>query len=903
MRRFTSLFGHPRRNSAKKSSIARRNQLGMENLESRELMTVDIAHNFQAETPVTATTASLQSPPVYLIFKGSYFNTPAGQAAESQIISATQNFVSGPFLTGLTEYGSDGKATYGASFTDITNFGVNFTRSNVNTEIYNSILNKNSAIPRPNTPAHAPLYLVITDPNQISGAAGAGGYNFQGGFKYNNNTYVTQNIWIATNFNNAAKPTQGINIDNYTVTLSHEMAEAITDPDYKGAEFIRPADLPAAITPGVNQDQISDFETDGGTYQYRVNGTEVQSFWSENNQVFEFPDGNQQTVLLTPNWSGGGTFKGNYTLSFTDPGVATITTDNGGGLNLKLGAETFQFAPGVITGVDAKGVAGSSLVVYDGANTTAGANYRIYTSGTQDALSMPNGTQIKAESSLGAMHLFTSNYVASQVTVDGNDKYTGLTVNMGGGGGNISTNFHEQVVNNFRVINTAMAGNLSIYATSNTTLDVYDNAIASITYTVGNETIKEASGPTIDFHGMSLARLHSNGGTVDYEFTAGGSVPINVVGSTGNTTVHLTSAFLGGSTTPAPVSFIGGGGYDTLWVDDGSYATPLSKANLFNVYEMSDHSVSVRYFTVGFDGSVDRVRLGTSDRISSIVAVYGLTNLTTAELDIGRAATSVTTEFVSYDQKEALFNNITIYGSPASTLEAADYSTSGGDYTLTNNTITDQYYGTVNYSGFGAVVLGGSSGTNTFNIVSTSATATTTVDGGGNDTFNVGDANGTLNGIAGPLTMHGAGPLATSTNSTLTLNDTATQPGYFTLNGNQYTRAGIGTIAWDGMANLTVNSAPLPAAPAAGGAGQGIGGMVNNPITNPGDPAAPGISQILNNPVFINPVSSNPVSGVTPISSIPVSSLPSSLGGLSGLRSVSSLRNVAALHDVALTQM
>ena len=59
----------------------------------------------------------MQHPAVNLIFAGNWTNY---QQQEATLISATQSLLSGPYLSGLTQYGSDGTASYGATPVDPT---------------------------------------------------------------------------------------------------------------------------------------------------------------------------------------------------------------------------------------------------------------------------------------------------------------------------------------------------------------------------------------------------------------------------------------------------------------------------------------------------------------------------------------------------------------------------------------------------------------------------------------------------------------------------------------------------------------------------------------------------------------------------------------------------------------
>ena len=93
-----------------------------------------------------------------------------------------------------------------------------------------------------------------------------------------------------------------------------ELVETISDPNGDGIHVVTPSGLPASAT---GDDQIGDNEPNAAGqphYGYRLNGVEVQPYWSEQDQAYIVPDGRSQNFVLDPIWNGAN-FTGNYRTS------------------------------------------------------------------------------------------------------------------------------------------------------------------------------------------------------------------------------------------------------------------------------------------------------------------------------------------------------------------------------------------------------------------------------------------------------------------------------------------------------------------------------------------------------------------------------------------------------------
>src|SRR5262249_47978447 len=78
------------------------------------------------------------------------------------------------------------------------------------------------------------------------------------------------------------------NLNTITNTLSHEVVEAMTDPNHDGITV--PSDDPL-------DNEIADKEAED--FQALINGYIVQSYWSQQDGAYVVYDGNSQSVRVT----------------------------------------------------------------------------------------------------------------------------------------------------------------------------------------------------------------------------------------------------------------------------------------------------------------------------------------------------------------------------------------------------------------------------------------------------------------------------------------------------------------------------------------------------------------------------------------------------------------------------
>ncbi len=355
----------PRRPARAKNN--RRVHLHLEALEERAVPTIVFMPHYGVETLAQGSTNDgMQHPTVNLVFSGSYWTTQQGQQDEATLINSAKTILSGPYLSGLTQYGSDGTANFGLSWTDTATVPSQPTTLRLQTFLENSITN-HQAGPGFNDWQHAPIYVVVSDP--ASSGQFVGGWNAQGTYTYGS-WFFPANIhmvWLGT----SNSGTTGVQTDWFTLTLSHELAETISDPDSNGIRVIAPSTLPASLTGTSTNGQIGDFEPEPAQahhYGYRLQGQFVQPYWSVRDQAFIVPDGTSQKFYLYPIWNDSTTtFTGTYNLNVIGDQLGVNYADNiqiGGGANasVTMNNESAMFDSGAINTINVNTAGGQNTV-------------------------------------------------------------------------------------------------------------------------------------------------------------------------------------------------------------------------------------------------------------------------------------------------------------------------------------------------------------------------------------------------------------------------------------------------------------------------------------------------------------------------------------------------------------
>jgi hypothetical protein len=356
----------------------RRVTLEVENLEERAVPAIVFRPSYGSETLNSNPHTAMVSPPVNLIFWGPYWGTQQGSQDASALISDVQTILNSKYVSGLTQYGSDGQASFRASFTDLSyenrpyipfypDAG-HFNLGDVQNLVNSTINNPSAPIYEPMYYTNRPIYVVVTDPlasPTFSDGNNYGGYNWIGNYTNSNGVSTPTHLaWISSTFTNGGI----INQDYTTTVFSHELVESMSVAA-DGSSWV-------GVTPPspFSGNQISDGEADG-KYVYRLGGVQVQAYWSDSDKAFIVPDGNAQRFYVDPVWNRDNSFTRTFDLSvkgdqlfnpfffptFND--VIGVTATATGSTGVTLNGESANFDAMTIRTINIDTGAGTNTVI------------------------------------------------------------------------------------------------------------------------------------------------------------------------------------------------------------------------------------------------------------------------------------------------------------------------------------------------------------------------------------------------------------------------------------------------------------------------------------------------------------------------------------------------------------
>jgi hypothetical protein len=400
----------------------------LEVLEERTVPSVTFTPYFGAEGIGGSLTGGMQHPTVNVVFSGSYWTTSgtSGNGAQDQqtLTAAIQSILSGPYLSGLTQYGSDGKANFGQTWDDAATVPPSPSTGAVQGLLQNLLTSKNAA-PGPYDWQHAPVEVVISDPASSSPPGSLAGWNRPGTYNWNwwPGLTMPENmnlIWVSTsNLNGIPAATNShVNTDSFSLIFSHEIAEVMSDPAGQGVTVTPAANLPANVQ---GDHQICDYEPNAANYGYRLNSVLVQAYWSKNDQAYLVPDGNSQLFTLSTT-RGTGWWTQSYDLHFSGDQLGANYNDNitlsavGQSVRLNANGQAVQFDPGVINNVNIDTEGGSNIVQVP--SLPSGVTANIGSIGlSSDAVYVGNGSlagvqgTVNVSNSSGQTSLFVNDYL------------------------------------------------------------------------------------------------------------------------------------------------------------------------------------------------------------------------------------------------------------------------------------------------------------------------------------------------------------------------------------------------------------------------------------------------------------------------------------------------------------
>jgi hypothetical protein len=731
----------------------------LEQLEDRTVPTIVFKNQFGTEQLLPQGGSTLSSPHVYLIFWGSYWEMNSGPQQQQLIISAAQTLFNSAYFTGQVQYGTDGTVLYGGFDNHTSDPPPSFSSDDITNTLHNDI--DTGMVPDSQNTGDD-LYVLITPPGAISAQGpNVGGYNAYS-FQFDHSILppdFTLDNYVYCWVGGGTNPNT-FSVDTYSYFLSHELTEAITDPQsfrpfpnigYNGYRVNPGANFQ---NPPPNSNQIADYEAQ--SYTYHLDDVQVQSYWSDADKNFVIPDGNLQNFLVN---NGALTVTGDQFGSPYNDSIS-ISTNAQGGVFVDENGETVGFDKGAITSINVN---------------TGNGNDTVYVYKT--LANIP------------------------------------VTIQLGNGQDNVFV----QPVSGLQDIQGAVTVNGGL-GTSTLTVDDSGNS-ASANWTVTDSSISRPGSPAITYHNLQNVTVNGGSGQTAFEVksTAAGAASIistgdspfdgvNVEATTGPLTVNDgvgSSDTTVISQTPEDLDGIQGlvtvngqGNSDELFVDDrlnGNPATWTVSGN--NVTRIS-----------GAGGGV----IGTG--VPSIAVIdYSAIHQLNLYGGTGGSAFDLSPSLHNLDELPV---STIIYGSNGATnkLAAEDgNSPFNSTWIVTDDLVTRSYSNpgspphtaAFEYHFFQTLVLNGGSGANLYNVWSTDSITTTQINTGtGNDIINVGGGNAKLlDPIQGPVNVTGQGGT-----DTLYLNDQdSTIAHTFALTASSVGRDNAATIGFAGMAGVVVN--------------------------------------------------------------------------------------------------
>ncbi len=798
----------------RKARPAARLRPSLENLETRTVPTILFQPQFGAEVRVTENDygmpyfngPTLSSTPVHLIFEGSYWNAPTG-ITKQNVIDQTRAVLNSSYLSGLTQYGSNGSATLVGWTTDTT-MPVIPKLLEQGFVFYNEDLQATAAqfmgVEFYKQPSARGLYLVVTPPGSTSlSSPDAAGYHSET-WQSIGSTYQ----YVPFGWTGIKGTTVADQKDSFSRILSHEVAEAMSDP-YTGSNRGVTVYRGASWVDDRWYDEIADFEPDG-QYTYRLaTGAVVQAYWSVRDNVFLVPDGTSQLFTLKPNLSDAGAFDGTYNLTVNGDqawykndqiAIDTIANPAGDQVRVNLNGEVVTFDPNRIANITINSGTGNDTINVE---------------------RLPYGVA--------------------------------LTVNTGTGVDTVNLSPAAGQMDNLR--NT-----VTVHGGGNTTLTLGDSGTVSHTvgYTIAEGSLTRSYRGTsghlhsssIAFDGLSqLAVSGAASGSTFQVRTDGLTTPVRVTGHAGFDSLVFDDAL--NANNVATTYTIGGDRITRVGTDLSPIIFGMPFVNLTTTVQFD----YVEDVTVNGGSSGNQFAVQDLPYVSHLTLYTG-TGVNTVQVGndsgtLDSTGTGILIEgqgtdtVILNDRGVANFGNSDLQTTYQVAFTITDFSvrrdkTTTSVFTDAFGQVRSTYTNTTTIAFFGVenlTLLAGATN-NTFDVQSTQGgTDLAIYAGAGDDTITVGDGDNNLSGLAGPLHVFGEGgtnhlivddrgtenfrfpPDSTS----FTLADSAIT--YTTQPGNTSTLIGYSDIAdlaifgRNGPVAFVVQSTPTTATTLQGGAG------------------------------------------------------------------------------------
>jgi hypothetical protein len=738
---------HPKSGPALRSGPPCRPQLEL--LEDRIAPTI-LFGSTAGKTLVSGSGPVIAHAHVDLIFWGTGWNSGSGPALRTNMQTAVDSILAGPYMSGLSQHRGIGNAIRTRSDPITTSSpGATFTDDQVNTMVGTNI--GNHTLPDPSTDSQL-LYMVVPQPGSLTGTSLNGEHNF--------GTAGSTRFHYGWTLDNGA-------LDTLTNLFSHELAEAVTDPEGT-AITVSPAD---AGTSGW-------FEIGDGAaqnYVYRLNGYLVQSYFSQATASYDVYTGQAQNFVVTGDGNRVVTVNGGQLTNPND--VITLDRSAANGVRVTLNGEVAQFEPDTrITDVFVNTQNGNDIV-----------NIEATMAGLPTTLNLGNGDDT-ANISPFARNL---------------DNIRG-SVDIHGGAGFDILNVYDQ----------ASAGNQTYTLTSSTITRTGSNLITYGNPYIDSVNIFGGNGGNryviSDTYVFSSTTLNTGSGTEDV---------VNVQRTTGPLTVNVQ-----GNGDAVNV----GSAAQTLDTIQGPLTVNGASTNGFYYLDLLDMgTLSAKTYTLTANSIARAGAAAISYRNTPRLTLYGARGGNTINVQ-GSVALAGN---VVMDLLPGIGSNVVNFGSAANTLDLLHGSVAvenqgrtrinindqgagaAQTYRLTSRTIDRSGAAQITYFGISDLVVSGGSGGNTINVLGTLAATPVTINAGaGNDTINVGSTANKLDTIQGPVTLNGAGG-----SGQLNINDQGTgnfQNYKITAQtvSSDFSQPTFATISYSAVQNLTPNEANGPSA-------------------------------------------------------------------------------------------
>ena len=798
---FRPFTGHHSRNSTQvrrdADAIARRKRagrvrLGIEMLETRLVPTIVFPAQFGAESPSQIGGASLSSTTVHLVFWGpsSYWTGPQ----MAQYTSAAESQVASGYLSGLTQYGSDGLATVDSTFiADQNQLPGSVNEATADTEVERYILTGQL----PFGTGHD-IYAVVTPSTEPQSfySGGAVGYN------WTDSSLLTGYMPLIWDGNTA-------NVDGFTRALGHELVEETSDPGGNGFEVYHGAQLP---NPPFASGQIGDFEAQN--YPFRLtNGVQVQPYWSQADNAFIVPDGTAlKQFFIAPDSSGSGydlTVLGGQAGTTSDQFAVGTTTVVVGGNTLtetyvSANGESVMFDAGILKTVNFAGSTGTDTLTLNSLpsgvklSITSSSNVEILYTGTANVKGTVNalvdGKLTVSDQAAPGNH--TASMDGTSITLDQNAPLSYTLDALSQSSLEVDTAWATGLtINNTplgsRPLTIVTTGKNNQIALERSSGPVTINATAGDDITVGNGLLSELGG-AVTVNGANQLTVKDNNDAAPGAITITGTAVQYGFGLTISYQNIQALIVDGGS----------GGLHNQFTVQSTAAGTPVTISTFSGTNEV-DVNGAASFLTI-LDGGTDTIKLGPTQGMNPIGNVLvngdGTTALTVND-QVSVSGSSTINLFQPNIQYTVTSNTVT------RTVTYPSLPTLGGGSSTT----------TITYNGLGSLTLNAANvDNNVVNIEGTSAA--TNVNAGTTTTrINVSPKLQNLDNIGAALNIAG-GSAALNVYDQLNVDGTATYPLVYALADGVVRSRHVGSsvvqtniTAW-GLPgfNLTLYTSPNP---------------------------------------------------------------------------------------------